>query len=294
MSEASSESLAIPVPPKSINSVIDRIGEVSTLPQVAFRVMEVARDPNAGAADLKAVLEGDPALSSRVLRTINSAAYSLRSTITNLQQAIGYLGFSQIRNLAMTASVAKVFREDKVVGSYGRRQLWRHLVSVGICARLVALRLKHMDFEDCFLAGLLHDLGIVLEDQHLHEPFCYLMQTMAEGVAFTEAERAYLGFDHAMLGARMAEKWSFPATIQGAIRCHHRSGDYRGDRVHVVRCVEVANVVCSLKGITSIGRKLANLTPDTFTVVGLQKEDIVVLAKDLDGELSRNQCLFEL
>ncbi len=294
MSQASSGSLAVPTPPKSIQAVLDRITEVSTLPQVALRVMEVARDPDAGAADLKTVLEGDPALCSRALRSINSAAYSLRSTITNLQQAIGYLGFSQIRNLAMTASVAKVFKDDKVIGSYRRKELWRHLVSVGICARLVALRLRHPDFEDCFLAGLLHDLGIILEDQHLHPNFCYLIQTLTEGSAFIEAERDHLGFDHAMLGARMAEKWSFPPAIQGAIRYHHRSRDYRGEKAHVVQCVDVANVVCSLKGITSIGRKLVKQSPDTFNLVGLQKEDIVILANDLDGEIARNQCLFEL
>ena len=258
-----------------------------------MRVMEVTRDPNAGASDLKRVVEADPALSGRVLRTLNSAAYSLRSKITNLQQAISYLGFSEIRNLAMTASVAKVFKQGEVIGSYRRDNLWRHMVSVAICSRLIAMRLKHSDFEDCFLAGLLHDFGIILEDQQVHSAFCRMIHALTDDATLLDAERTHLGFTHTVLGARMAKKWQFPPVVQGAIRYHHRAQDYRGQDAHVVQCVAVANVICSLKGITAIGRKLVKPSLDTFDTLGLQKEDIVVLATDLDGEISRNGCLFE-
>ena len=57
--------------------------------------MDLAKDPDAGASDLTAVVEGDPSLSARVLKVVNSAAYCLSSTVTNLHQAISYLGFSR-------------------------------------------------------------------------------------------------------------------------------------------------------------------------------------------------------
>jgi len=91
----------------------------------------------------------------------------------------------------------------------------------------------------------------------------------------------------------MAERWQFPPVVQGAIRYHHKAQDYCGENPHVVQCVEIANVICSLKGITAIGRKLVRPSLETFDALGLQKEDIVVLATDLDGEISRNGCLFE-
>ena len=98
-----------------------------------------------------------------------------------MQQAIAYLGVRQIRNLAMTASTSKLFSSNEKIGPYSRSGLWQHLVSVGICARLLAMRLNLKNFEDIFLAGLLHDIGIVLEDQHVHDPFVAAMDSLAQG-----------------------------------------------------------------------------------------------------------------
>ena len=137
----------------TLDQVARRVHEISTIPQIATRVMKVAGDPRSGAADLKAVVEGDAALSARVMRCVNSSAYGTRTRITNLQQAVAFLGLKQVRNLAMAASVGRLFRQDELIGLYRRSELWRHLVSVGICARLIAMRLRFAEFEDMFLAG---------------------------------------------------------------------------------------------------------------------------------------------
>jgi HD-like signal output (HDOD) protein len=280
--------------PKSVEAVVRRVGEISTLPQVALEVIEVARDPATGAADLRAVVEGDPALGTRVLRMVNSAAYGVSSSVTNLQQAISYLGFSQVRNLAMTACVSEVFKAEETIGTYQRIMLWRHLVAVGICARLVAVRCKIPSFEDAFLAGLLHDVGIIIEDQHAHVHFRQVIADLSEDLTLSAVESKHLGFDHCTLGAQVAELWRFPATVRAAIRFHHASDRYRDEGCEIVRCVEIANLICSLKGITSVGRQLVKPPLETFRAMGFGKEDIVVLAADLDRELATSQSLFEL
>jgi len=280
--------------PHPVDVVARQVKEISTLPQVALKVIEVARDPDAGAADLKAVVEGDPALSARVLRIVNSASCGVRSTVTNLHQAISYLGFSQVRNLAMTASVSEIFKKDEQVGSYCRSALWRHLVSVGICARMVASRCRIPDFEDAFLAGLLHDIGINLEDQRVHARFSDMIGSLGEGLSLSASEREWLGFDHCLLGERIAEAWGFPPTVRDAIRFHHSSQLCEGEDADIVCCVEIANVICTLKGITSVGRCLVGPPLDASQALGLQKEDFVILATDLDHEIELNENLFEL
>lgn len=257
-------------------------------------MIEVAKDPDAGAADLKAVVEGDPALGARILRMVNSAAYGVRSTVTNLHQAISYLGFSQVRNLAMTASVSDIFKKNETIGTYQRTELWRHLVSVGICARLVASRCRMPNFEDAFLAGLLHDIGIILEDQQTHAQFCQVMAAARPGTTLCDLEKEYLGFNHAALGAKVAEAWKFPEMVRASIRFHHASQSYKGEGEDIVRCVEIANVICTIKGITSVGQKLVTPPLQVFQTMGFQKEDIVILAKDLDSELAACESLFEL
>jgi putative nucleotidyltransferase with HDIG domain len=277
-----------------LDSVVHRIDEISTLPAVALRLMEVAGDMSSSAADLKEVLESDTALCARVLRCVNSAAYAVRTKITDLQQAIAYLGLKQIRNLAMTASVSELFKTDATISSYTRAGLWKHLVSVGICARLIAKRRKMANFEDMFLAGLLHDIGIVLMDQSVHDQFSKIIVSLKGDKTLVQAEREHVGFDHAELGERVARNWGFPDAARAAIRYHHASANYKGSEIDVVRCVEIANLLCTLKGISSIGLKLVQLSKPAISGLRLTKEDIAILIEDLDGEIESNAGLFQI
>ena len=279
---------------RSLAEVCRGIDEISTLPHIAIRVVKVANNPDAGAREIKDVLETDPALSARVLRCVNSSAYGLSTKIANLQQAVAFLGLKQIRNLAMTAAVSSLFQNDVQVGAYDRKQLWRHLVSVGICARMVAMRLRLRHFEDIFLAGLLHDVGIVLEDQYAHHAFVGVIGSLAPGTTVQEIEQRHLGFDHCTLGERVAKQWKLPCGTIDAIRWHHDSTSYHGQYLDTVQCVQLANYLCSAKGVSALGLHLVEFPRDVILARGFQREDLLVLAESLDGELKNNSVLFQM
>lgn len=281
-------------PVATLEGITRRVNGISTLPTVALKIVEVANDPDSGAAEMKAVMESDAAFASRVLRSVNSSAYAVRTRITNLQQAIAYLGVKQIRNLAITASVGELFKAGDTHGTYNRSQLWKHLVSVGLCARLIAMRLRKANFEDVFLAGLLHDIGIILEDEHDHERFASMVSALDDQHLLTEVEREHLNYDHTMLGRKIAEDWGFPEAVRAGIRFHHNSEGYRGDEADTVRCVEVANLICTLKGISSVGRKLVRFSQPLLTHLNLGREDISILSHDLDEAVSVNMGLFTI
>jgi len=278
----------------TLSVVAKQIDEISSFPDVALRVIEVLNDPDSGPPEYKAVLEGDPALTARVLRCVNSSAYPTRHEVTNLQQAITLLGPKQLRNLALTASVSELFRTRGGIQSYSRTGLWRHLVSVGLCARLVAKRLRFANYEDIFLAGMMHDIGIVLEDQYVHPQFCKIMRATEPGKTLIECERKYLLFDHTTLGERVAEAWRFPPVVKSAIRYHHASMQYDESDKLPVRCVELANLLCSLKGITSVGQNLVRPFNAQKAALPLDKDDLVELMRQLEDELEKHQSLFQL
>jgi putative nucleotidyltransferase with HDIG domain len=280
--------------PPTFDEVIGRVSEISTLPSIAMQVMKVANDPDSGVIDMKSAIEMDPALSARVLRCVNASAYGLREKVSNVQRAISFLGMQQIRNLALTASVAGLFTQEESIGSYHRRDLWRHMVAVGISARLIAMRQSMPDFEDAFVAGLLHDIGIVLEDQYAHEQFRKVIHDLDDSTTLVEAERNRLGFDHARLGAKVAENWRFSETVNAAIGYHHNSVDYRGKEIMIVRCVEVANLICTLKGCSSVGRKLIRVSQAALSALSLTREHLSVLVHDVGGELAKNAALFNI
>ncbi len=280
--------------PTPMDAVLARLDEISTLPGIAMNLMSVASDPESGAADLKRVLEGDPALSARVLRCVNSAAYGLPQRVTNLQLGISYLGFKQVRNLAMTACVSDVFKTDETIGPYRRSRLWKHLVSVAICARLIATRQRLPNFEDAFLGGLLHDIGIILEDQHAHEDFVRMMQSIDKRTMLVELERRFLKFDHTAIGARVAEQWNFPRPVCACVEFHHDSEACGADELAVVHCVQVANLICTLRGISSVGLKLVKVPKRALSRMKLRQDDIRVLMKDFEHETALNEHLFTL
>ncbi|KKK88815.1 hypothetical protein LCGC14_2739340, partial [marine sediment metagenome] len=178
--------------------------------------------------------------------------------------------------------------------TYQRSGLWKHLVSVGLCARMLAKRIDSVDGEDMFLSGLLHDIGIILEDQHVHDTFCTVMESLREGTPLAAAERNRFGFDHSMMGEKIGELWGFPDCTKAAIRYHHMAMSYRGPEGNAVRCVEVANLICTLKGITSVGMKLVTFSQPTFAALGLKKAEIVSLGEELNEILVENESLFHM
>lgn len=295
-----------------LTKLVDKITEMSSLPSTAARIMEAVQDPRSGAADLMRVLQADPSLTSRVLRTVNSAAYGLSERVTNLQSAIAYLGFNQIRNLALTAAIAPIFRDGEEVGPYSRVGLWKHLVGVGIASRMVARRLELKEAEEAYVAGLLHDIGIILLDQYAHPQQMEALnklndahQAKADNSLSVEPgapnplwlrthEREVLTFDHCDLGAAVAKNWRFPEGVAAVIRFHHEAAAQAGGHKVLVQCVQAANIVCTLKGVASVGRPACDCGAGIFQELGFSKVDLKVIAADLDAAFEQNRALFDM
>ncbi len=278
----------------SLDSISAQITEISTLPDVALRVMQVASDPASDAADLRAVLESDPSLCVRVLRCVNSASFGLRTKIADLSQAVSYLGFNQIRDLAITATVSDLFRGKGRIGAYDRHGLWRHMVATGVASRMIAVRQRLDGHTNAFLAGLLHDIGVILFDQYRHAEFQRVVAGLHAGKTLIEFERKFVPWDHCELGFTMGERWRLPEVALAAIRWHHAPRSCPPPHTRMVHCVAAANALCSAHGLSSVGTNLVAVEQDTLAALGLEVRDIGVLAEDLDAEIARNQHLFDI
>lgn len=283
-----------PLQPLSVEQAVRRVREVSTLPQVAMRMLAMGNDMAMGAAELSRLVESDPPLTVRVIRCVNSASYGLRTRLNSVQRAVAYLGFKTVRNLAIAASVAEVFRAKSTIGPYTREGLWRHVVSVAIASRMIAMRAGVTDFEEAFLAGLLHDVGIILEDQYMHPHFVAIMERVEPGAKLCDLELGILGLDHAVLGARVAEQWRFPEGTIAAIRYHHQPQLHTGPHASLIATVALANLLCSTKGRSSVGMNLLDLPAAVVETLRLEPAGIQVIHDDLDREFEQQNELFKL
>jgi putative nucleotidyltransferase with HDIG domain len=282
-----------PAPKPTLDSIPSRIDDISSLPNCTARIIKLANDPDSTATDMQMAIEADPVLAAKLLRYVNSSATALRTHVSNLQQAVAYLGMKQVRNIALAASVHGLFPHRGGIGPYRRVGLWRHLVAVAVCARLIAKRLDFADYEDVFLAGLMHDIGIILEDEFFHPQFCNLVRSLAPKKTLIDAEREHFDFDHTELGAHVAARWHFPDLIQDAIRHHHDSSKVSAEHHKLPVCyIELANLICSVRGMPSVGINLLKPSEATNTALGLTSEDILTLSRDLDQQCALYEQLF--
>jgi len=270
-----------------VKRLFARIGEVSSLPAVAIRIIEVANASSTAALDLLEAVQFDAALAMRIMRTVNSSYYSLQNKVADLKLAITLLGFKEIRNLAMTAYVAQLFKKGAGHGKYTREGLWNHLIGVGAVARLIARTCGKVPPREAYLAGLLHDVGLILIDQYLHKPFCKVIDSLTAETPICELEQEVLGFDHGELGEFVTSQWNLPEHLTKTIRYHHAPLEYDGPHREMVYVVSLADVFCHVKGVAALGMANRQMPPtEIFTGLGLDKPQVAAIWEQLDETLA--------
>jgi HD-like signal output (HDOD) protein len=212
-----------PDPRTVASETLKRLGQLATLPSVTLKIMRLADDPHATGDALDQLLAADPALGARVLRVVNSAFYGLPRTVSTTSAAIVRLGFAAIRNIAIAASLTRMFRGGRVSDTFDAKDLWHHSVAVAEAARLLALRTRRASADEALLAGLLHDIGIVVAMQASRSEFERLLRAL-DGplpLTFAQAESAHLHTTHEMLGAALSVSWGFPPSLALVTGHHH-------------------------------------------------------------------------
>ena len=193
--------------------------DLPTVPDVADRVIEVLDDPDTSADDVRAVIERDAALAARILKVSNSAMYGIPSEISSISQAISLIGGRAVRNLVMAVAMREVYREFGPL----EQRLWDHgSAAAPIAAAIARAHEIAVDPDEAFSAALLHDIGkTALANSHRAEFEALVKEVDASGGDACQAEREAFGFDHAQVGARVAEGWKLPPALVEAIRRHH-------------------------------------------------------------------------
>ena len=277
---------------EALAKLFTRIGEVSSLPLVAQKITQIVNDDSSCGNDLLTAIESDPAMAIRTMRRVNSTFFGLRNKVEDLSMAINLLGFREIRNLALTLYIAKMFEDPGEHGQYRRESLWEHLVSVAATARMIAQECKCCKPDEAYLAGLLHDVGWVLIDQYLRRQFVNVLDHIQLGLTSPAAELKELPFDHCQLGAFVCHKWDFAPAIVAGIRYHHQPENYHGKYSNLVSIVALANFLCSRNGITSLGSNTIttidnqviqnlNLTEDSLASIYKKYETTIQSIGDL-------------
>lgn len=285
-------------PPRTITADLERlfsrVNEMSSFPAAARQVLAVAGKANPSVDELIEVIEQEPILSLKLLQTVNSSYYGLRHEVADLRTAVMLLGIAQVRNMALTVIMGRHYALPSAVGSIDPAQMWDHSVCTAAAARLIATRTEAAPPDEAYLAGLIHDAGLLIIDQKFEDQLPRVLARFKTNKSWIEAEQEVLSFDHAQLGAYIAWRSGFPHRLVAAVDYHHNPTEASGEVAPLSAVVTVANYLVSRIGRAVMPeRRLPPPLEVVFERIQVSRKDLRVLWGELEsvletvGELKR-------
>jgi HD-like signal output (HDOD) protein len=283
-----------------VSNAIREISHIATLPEITVKVVELVEDPKSTAQDLHKVISSDPALCSRILKVVNSSFYGLPGQIGSINRAIVMLGLNAVKNIAIAASLAKLFRGGDLTPTFSARELWTHSNITAAGAKMVANSLRLGLADEAFLAGLIHDIGLMVEMQADRNKLIEVLRRVgadSKGVPSTDliaAENAVFEANHQDFGAGLCEKWKFPKSFAMVTGFHHRPMEVPAETRTLTALIYVADRLAADTGM-GFRQDLLNTNVDAEVMDFLKlsndklaevRAQLIAQAKDVSGLLN--------
>lgn len=227
--------------------VLSRLGGVQSLPAlptVLIRLNEAMANPDVDVKEVAAVIATDPAVTGGILRIVNSPFYGLQDRVATVAHATMLLGFNTVRTIATSQAIVASFGGGSKSGNkFSREAFWVHSISCGAACRAIARRVGDAKFaEEYFTAGLLHDIGKVIEDEVLTQDFGRAVErALWKGGLLRDAEIEIFGCDHAEVGGVVFENWKLAPSIVAGVAFHHEP-QTAGAHARIASVVHLADI----------------------------------------------------
>ncbi len=271
--------------PGKVKLLVKRIKDLPTIPQVLAKVSTVVNNPKSSAKDLAKIISEDQVLTARLLKLVNSSFYGFPQKVTTVTGAIVLLGFEAIRKLVLSTSLINILQVNHNAKE-AARELWDHALCCGIVAKLIGEKTKYTDAEELFVAGLLHDIGKVVQLNFFYDDYYEITKrSKIENIESRLIEVDVFGIGHDQMGVLLARYWNLPKKLEDAMGFHHTPFQANNNQV-IVSIVHVANVLAHCITM-SMGEDTVLPELDKEVWKQLQLTDI-----DIDSVIGRTLVFF--
>jgi HD-like signal output (HDOD) protein len=268
-----------------LQALLDHDINLASLPNIFNEISNVINDPRSSAVHVADVISKDTSLSAKLLKIVNSAFYSFPSEIDTISRAVTIVGTRQLSTLAMGASVITIFR-DIPADLMDMESFWKHSITCGVCARIIASHKNINNTERLFVAGLLHDIGrIILYKFYPHLERECLMCARRSQKLLRNVEVEFHGCDHAQIGGMLHKKWNLPPTLEQAVTCHH--DPLRSQYPLETSIICLADILANALEMGSSGERLVpSLKPEVWDVLRLEKDLLTKMTQLIDRQVA--------
>jgi putative nucleotidyltransferase with HDIG domain len=255
---------------------VENIKDLPTIPSVLKQLSLIIENPRVSLNEITHFVSNDPALTSKILKMVNSAIYGFPGRISSVSHAIMLLGLNVVKGLLLGVSVFEVMHN--AMGG-----LREHSLACAATARIIAKRKGIKEPEEVSVAGLLHDIGKVILALEFPSEYTEAMRVSLEkGMAISEAERIPFSETHAAIGYWLAEKWRFPRRLTEIIECHHNPQLSINAPLETA-IVHFADILVRGKGIGFAGDPyIPAIYPAAFDLIDFSDLDLKEVLKEME------------
>ena len=229
-----------------IDNVISSINDFPTLPTIYTKLVSLISNPRSTIQDVADVIIQDQATTVKLLKVVNSPLYGIQGKVTNVTQAIFFMGFNEVKNVVLSLSIMDLFSKVDDKGSNYLLGLWKHSIAVGVITRILGNKLGIRNTEDYFVSGIIHDIGTLFFLYSYRDIYSrILVKSVETNVSVEDIERQIFSMTRHTVGEMIADKWKLPLNLKNVIRYHH-IGIIDGKTDELIACVHLANIIAKM------------------------------------------------
>lgn len=269
-----------------------------SLPTVAIQILQMTQADDLSIADIAKVIQQDPALTSKLLRIVNSSLFGMQRKISSLQQATVVLGLRTVRVMVLSFSLVDSLGQ-KDARHFDYRLYWRRSLTMAVLARLLAERTQKSIADESFVTGLLCDIGMLASVQcarDLYNPVINHYRENRQSMHMVESQ--VLGLTHETITAALLDHWGLPTEMCEAVRTHHRpltEGVGNGNLTPMLtKVMRSASMLADVFVEDTHAGHLDLIKRDIMTGLGIPEAELNSLLEEMDAHVKETASLFAL
>jgi HD-like signal output (HDOD) protein len=256
---------------------IEELNQIPTIPAVLAPLLRYLEQPmeQLDVQKVTDMIAQDKSLAAQCLQMANSPLFGRWQKVDTLRGAVVGLGFQRVSDIAMSCGVLNMTPKDG--SGLDPVVFWEHSLGCALVCRHFARKISYPDPGKAYLAGLLHDLGIIVNLWMLPKEFRAAFELGREkGIPLHEAEQSVLGFTHCDSGRLLANRWELSADLREVVALHHSPQESR-ENAGLVALVELSDLLCRMSGLNygyTENREVNLLEQGGFAVLSQQCKDL--------------------
>jgi putative nucleotidyltransferase with HDIG domain len=238
----------IPEQLEALRPKIKALEAIPTIPAIIQPLLSMFALPleEVNANQVVELVAYDSAITAQCLRMANSPLFG-RQNVATVRSAVLALGMKRMQAILLGCSLNRIVPSDQWALDAG--VFWRHSLGCALVSSKMANLIGYPDGEKAYLAGLLHDLGILVNTLVCREGFRKCVRDAAEArEGLQRLEQEYLGFTHSQSGKMLAESWHLPEPVIAVIEFHH-SVEACTTAEPLVSLVHLSDLLCRLRDL---------------------------------------------